>query len=358
VLSLATAAAPVVLTVDWATPDPSVAARASLSEWAEARGVRLADPRTTPHAARAPDLAIGDAVEEELERSRDAITAHDARAADAALAKAEAALHAHPELPQAAWLLAEVLRAETLRSRMLTPRDPAAAARTWARAVALDGGRATGLGESPDADAPVAPAEGSEVTVDLPMGDPMDVRLDGVLVDARGARAAPGEHQVTVSRRRDGELAWAGWVTVEHGTPARVVLPHASPCSAEDVGSARVADGVVEATSVACPDWVFVRERLDGPAGDLTIATCAGAACGTLLDWRVAAVGPLLPERRTHGKGWPTWATWTLVGAGAAAVTVGSLAAAGVFRPTHDEPVFTTGGLHVSSLPGGELHAP
>ncbi len=357
------AATPTVLTVHWSpmpgqADTPSAAARRSLIEWAEARGVRLAEPAEGALPAVTADPAIGDAVEEQLERARDAITAHDPNGADTALTRAEALLHAHPELPQAAWLLAEVERARSARWRGLPPVGGVGgatdSARAWSRAAGLDGGRSGGVGE---ADAGSARDGGAVAMVDGPEAvDGVEVRVDGVAgTTHRLANTAATEHQVTVTRLRDGVLLWAGWVTLDRDGHVRIALPPAVECSADDLRAARLATLEVSAPGVRCPDWIFVEEDARAPARrdrgaevTLEIAWCSGDRCGPPLEWRVGPPGPVLPDRRAQGA-WPAWATWTIVGASAAAVTVATLAATGVFRPTHDEPLFTTGGLHISA---------
>ena len=69
------------------------------------------------------DLTIADRVEKELDRAREAIAALDADVAERALARAETLLREHPELPQAAWLRAEVHRSWAARWTRVEPRD-------------------------------------------------------------------------------------------------------------------------------------------------------------------------------------------------------------------------------------------
>lgn len=95
----------------------------ALVEWGRARGLRIvtASERVGGGALRV-DPSIADHVENELDRARDAISALDADAAERALARAEALLREHPELPQAAWLRAEVHRAWAARFTRIEPR--------------------------------------------------------------------------------------------------------------------------------------------------------------------------------------------------------------------------------------------
>jgi len=340
--------------VQWDAPDaarvPSTDARRALDEWAEARGFRLVAPRPSPLPIVAVDATVAASVEDELDHARDALTALDAPATDHALANAEALLRDHPELPQAAWLRAEVLRARATRFRRLPPHDAARSTADWLDAASLDGGRVAGVGEvAPAAGLPAGPM--GTVVVERAGDDDADhavVRLDGVLVPGATLATVAGEHQLTVTY--EGALVRAAWVTVEAGKTLRITPPEPAACSPHDLGRARLVDGRVVATGIRCRAWVFARESATS-RGELSLATCEGAACGTPFIWSVGPMGPVLPEARRATMRWPAWATWTLVGAGAAAVAGATLAATGVLRPTHAEPVFTTGGLHTSSLP-------
>jgi hypothetical protein len=326
---------------------PSLAARRSLQEWAEARGFHLVEPAGPPLPAIVPDAVMADAVEEEIERARDATTALDTAAAERALTKADALLGAHPELPEAAWLEAEVLRAWGTRWQRLAPRDEPRSRTAWARAAALDGGRATGLGEV------AATTKTANVTAALSLPSPLDgeperevTRLDGVVVQGSTLVAPGGQHQLTVSY--DGALVWAGWVTLDDGKVVRVTLPEPSACAGQDLARARLVNGTVVATGVLCGEWVFAEEA-PSATGELFLASCEEGQCGAPFRWRVGAFGPVLPPSRRGVEHWPVWATWVIIGASAAAIGGATLAATGVFRPTHDEPVLTTGGLHTSA---------
>src|SRR5689334_19908131 len=85
-------------------------ARRTLETWARTHGIALAPARNETASAIAIDASLAGAIEGEIERARDAVMALDVDLAEHALARAEASLHDHPELPQAAWLLAEVER--------------------------------------------------------------------------------------------------------------------------------------------------------------------------------------------------------------------------------------------------------
>jgi hypothetical protein len=347
---------PAVTTV-WATSDdaPSVAARESLAKWAEARGVHLVEPSSGLPPPLAPDASIANIVEEHLEHARDAVAALDRAGADRELTAAVATLHLHPELPQASWLLAEVERARATRWRRLSPRDAAESERVWARAAALDGGRARGLGEERErgsTDAATRTVKAQLVMEGRTEGRSLLVTLDGHAVVGGALMGDEGDHRLVV--REDGAIVTTAWVSLSDGATIRAPLPEETPCSRGDFARVRVdpGHGAVLAAGVQCDDWVFAREEPGGAPVTLTLTTCSGDSCGPLLTWRVGEEQPVLPEaRRSHP--WPAWATWTIVGASAVAVAAATLAASGVFRPTHDEPVFTTGGLHVAEIVRG-----
>lgn len=337
------------VTVLWVTspdaPSPAEDAQRSLLEWARARGVHLEQPRVSHALGLQADPSVADRVEEGLEQAKDAVIALDTDGAEQALASAEGLVRAHPELPQAGWLLAEVLRGWATRWQRLTPKDPARALEAWTRAAALDGGRASGVGDVASSAHPAA------VLARLVLDGEGEARLDGVPVKEGALHTAEGDHQLTVTR--DGRLVWAAWVTLGEGTLVRVAVPGAPACSREDLASAHVIEGHLASDKVRCPSWVLAEpiRSASGALGGLALTMCEADHCGTSVRWSVGWV-----EGHPHGpdktaRHWPVWATWVLAGAGVAAATGVTLAAAGVFRPVHDEPVFTTGGLHTTSLP-------
>ena len=95
------------VTLVWLAPEsPDGEQSRALTAWARAHGVRLG----LPHEEKPPrtisvDARLAEDVEKLLDRVRDAIAGRDADAADRGLAAAESALRAHPELPQASFLM-------------------------------------------------------------------------------------------------------------------------------------------------------------------------------------------------------------------------------------------------------------
>lgn len=291
-----------------------------LQAWAAARGLRLVAPSAGGRHVVAVDPKIATRVEEALHAARELVTQHDAEGAERALARAEALLRAHPELPQAPWLLAEVERGWAMRFSRLDPVDTARAARAWRAATALDGGRLAGVGETAAAPEPAVPFS-LQVA-----GGGTTLRLDGNAIEPGASRASPGLHQL-VARTEAGDVVFAEWIAIAPGALVRVVLPTPEPCSSGDLSS----------RAPACATWVRARES----GGTFFVRTCNDSGCGPEL-----AVAPLIAEPPRHPvvvrHGLPVWATWTLVGASVVVAGVAAGAIGWAALPTTTRTVFTT----------------
>lgn len=320
---------------------PSDDARRALDAWARARGISLAAPTSAGPTGLAPDLAVADRVEQELDRAREATAGLDGDATDRALSRAAADLVAHPELPQAAWLMAEVDRAWSVRYARIEPVDAARSARMWREAEGLDGGRASGIGD-PRA---TAPQPGVAFSLVAPAG--VTARVDGVIVPSGKVVATAAPHVVVAER--DGVVLWASWVNVAAGMT--VTLPALSACTADDLSSARLEGDHVEGHGVRCGSWIAAAIA-DDPSG-VRIATCEAGGCGPLVEWRVLRAPPFDPgtESRARPGPWPAWATWTIVGVGAAGAAVAVVLASGALQSRPTETNFVNGGIHTSTLP-------
>jgi hypothetical protein len=326
-----------VATIAWIAPGPADAEQArTLASWGRARGVRLVPPREDRAPALAVDPKVADDVDALLDRARDALAARDADAVDRSLGAAESTLRAHPELPQAAWLMAEVERVRALRLRRLAPVDADAAEKAWERAEAIDGGRVAGVGEQSGTAHP-APA-----TIALDVAPAAAGRwLDGVEASGGALATHAGLHTLVVTW--EGAPVWAAWLDTPAGSSAvHVVAPAAPPCSADDVRHARVTGDVLDATGVRCPSWVAAAPSPEG----VRVAVCEQDRCGPLLPWRAPVAWTWTPGTAEPGSGgrWPAWATWGIVGTAAAVVTVGVIAAAGGFKGSTNETQFVSGG--------------
>jgi hypothetical protein len=309
----------------------------ALEEWGRARGVRLLLPGGAVAPTIPVDLSVGDRVEEDLERARDAESALDADLTERLLARAESLLRAHPELPQCAWLMAEVERGWSVRWGRVPPRDSERAAAAWRRARDLDGGRQAGLGEQR------AAAIDPDVPFVLSLGGDGEARIDGVRVAPGPLHGTVGEHQLTVTRERG--LVWAGWVTVADGATVRVALPSPPACSSEELSRVVLDGGSVRANGVRCERWIVAEPGARD--GVVDVATCMFDRCGTLLQWSIGGTGTWVPDARPDSRfHWPAWASWTLVGLGAAAITGTTLALTGVFHEAAPNTPFVTGQVH------------
>jgi hypothetical protein len=278
-----------------------------LASWAESRHVLLGvAPRASWPGVHEPEnVAIE--VEGLLRDARAALDSGDPRAAEAALEAAESRLREQPP-PQAAWLLAEILRMEAERLRA---DEPDRAARVLEQSHSLETGRAPSfrdpLSEPPAAAAPLHPLEGTLA------GDA--IYVDALLHDT--AQLPPGEHHVRVVRR--GAAVFSGWVTAGN-RPARIRTAGPPPCSDLDLAGTRiVGDRPHAPRSVSCPRWAVARDTSDG----IAIAICERDACGSLLPWRrgqgevLSAPAQVVPPTSSF----PAWLGWTIAGVATATAT-------------------------------------
>lgn len=331
------------VTVVWMAPAlaPEPQQARALASWAHAHGVRLELPRTETPRAIPVDLHAGDDVERLLDRVRDAIAGRDAEAADRALAAAESTLRARPELPQASWLMAEVERARSMRFRRLPPLDEEAAERAWMRAEALDGGRLQGVGER------AATAHPPEATITLePLPTGATTWVDGRATAAPGGvvTTRAGVHAVVLTW--DDVPVWASWIEAPAGSSTvHLTVTGPTPCSSGDLGAGRLVSGRIDAEHVRCAAWVAA---LAGPhPSSVLVATCQADRCGALLEWSSPPVAnwAWTPPPQHPPGGWPSWATWGLVGAGAVIATSVVLVASGALQTGPTETRFVSGGI-------------
>jgi hypothetical protein len=182
------------------------------------------------------------------------------------------------------------------------------------------------------------------------------VRLDGVALapkttDERSATytldIVAAEHQIVAAQ--GGETTFASWVVVAAGgAPVELHLEGGGRCDAPAFASVAREGDRVDAHGVSCARWVAA---VPGEKkGSVLVARCELDACGPLLEWRTAPLGPTMPdEPAAHGPGWPKWATWALVGAGA--LTAGSIAivASGALESRPNETRFVSGGVRTQA---------
>ncbi len=328
-------------TVVWLSSQPPDAQESrTLAGWSSAHGVRLTPPVEADVVPIPVDPKVADRVEGLLDRARDALAAHEGTEADAALDAAEALLRAHAELLQGAWLMAEVLRARATRWRRVPPIDVEAAEDAWQRAEALDGGRVAGVGEEAAAKPPPAAA----LTLDL---SPDDARawLDGKPATAGDVVTSAGLHALVVHWA--GAPVWAAWFDAPAGhSTVRIATQVAPACSSDDVARAHLdGRGEIEGRRVRCPTWFAATPG--ATEGAVRLAMCEADHCGPLSEWRSAPSWSWSPSVRDADvrRRWPAWATWTLVGGGAAIAASVVVLATGVLQGAPSETRFVSGGI-------------
>jgi len=297
-------------------------------------------------------MSLADAAEQDLAMAHDAVPARDLDTAERALARAEALLRAHPELPNGSWLMAEVHRGWA-SIWGLPNGDAERASLAWMRAASLDGGRAPGVGETSGgrprdtrANIVLEGLEGEDGPGQGPY--PTELWIDGEARRRGELVLPPGDHQVALWR--DGTLVWAEWVSIGDASTILIHAPVAAPCSLGDFANVRVGARGIAAAGVSCPKWVTA--TVATPARGLLVATCERSDCGELLEWRVGLstagfVAPTSPEAAGHS---PDWKAWGLLGAAAVIVTGGVLVAAGAFRASPTSTEFVSGGLRTHAL--------
>jgi hypothetical protein len=304
--------------------------RADLDAFAHSRLLRLEAPRENAApfriatSAYAPDAVAQ--IESSLEQARNAAASLEQSRALAALERAELVLREHPELPQSAWLMAEIL--EQLAELESTAPDGAQAADALrVRACALQGPRAAPFSDR-ETERELETLGTQQVSVEgLEPRDALEwdgVRSEGTLV------SPPGEHHARVSRGK--RLLWAGWTQLEAGeTRVRLPVPETVACSADDVGAGYFAAGqAVPAAHARCQSYVLARASESG----IEAALCERERCGKVVSWARAhdGVARRAPSKTT------LWPYAIAASAGAIVITGVVLWQTGVF----DRPQPTT----------------
>lgn len=299
-------------TLVWVGEEPADAASsAALSAWARSRAIGLVAPAPLSRAALPLDLGVAGTVEDLLASARDALTGRSGAEVDRALTAAQDLLSAHPDLPNAAWLMAEVERARAARWLRIAPTETQAAERASSRADALDGGRMAGAGETE-----ATMAQAATITLQMRHSREAQIWIDGSPVSTGAIESRSGPHAIVVTWL--GAPIWAAWVETPPGASTVTLSDLDAPaCSTADLEGAHVEGDRVDAELARCGRWVVATHGL--APGSIRVATCEASQCGPLTEWRPSPVWsqPLTPERQRRA-GWPAWATWGLVGTGVA----------------------------------------
>ena len=311
--------------------EPSKGERALLANYARQKRVALVAPTPTPAApypAYSREFVLD--IEGRLDEARTLASSLDEERALGLLAAIERDLVDHPELPQAAWLLAEHHRiaADVRRG---DPSGSAEAAELSRQARVLEGPRVSAFGATDDGTLPPEPSVRLTVA-DLDARDALEI--DGASGGAE-RRIERGIHQIRVLR--DGELVFAGWSKLGDGATVTLGVRPLVPCSSEDLAGVEATAGSLAAVHpVSCAHWFVARRR----PGGLDIASCQAGAC--------SGFTPLVPAE-PKDKGFPAWATVALVGGGVLATGFVAAWAAGRFDPAPRAPTpkteFVYGGL-------------
>jgi hypothetical protein len=300
--------------------------RADLEGFAQTRLLRLEAPRENAAAFRqgavyAPDVVAQ--IEVLLEEARNATASLEQSRALSALEHAERLLRDHPELPQAAWLMAEQLEL-TAEVESTAPDGASSSVVLRKRAAVLEGPRATPFSDHAPSAEPEAPAPHA-LSAEGP--EPSDrLEWDGVRTGLELSTTA-GEHHVRVSRNN--RLLWAGWVTVGDNEPSvHLPVPETPACSGDDIGAGHFEGGrAIAAAHARCVSYVLARARA---GGGIDAALCERDACGKIVIFQATPPGTAVA---TAEHGWPRWATYGAIAAGVVSTGI-VLWRAGVFdRP-------------------------
>jgi hypothetical protein len=302
--------------------------RALLEDFARQKRIALVAPAPTPALSYPPyrtELVLD--LEGRLEESRILASSLDEERALATLSSIERDLVMHPELPQAAWLLAEHHRILS-EVRRGDPSSVAEADALWRAALVLEGPRAPAFGAGSE----TRTTSSSPFKLRFRDLTPRDVlEIDGASGGAE-RHVVPGVHHLRVLR--DERLVHAGWARLGEHTEVVLGVRPLRACSEEDLSPTQ-ANGatVVPPRGVLCERWVVARRR----AGTLEVASCQKSACSSFQ--------PLAARDPTRGV--PPWAV-AATGLGMMAATLLTVWATGGFEPEpapQGRPVFVYGGL-------------
>ncbi|HKO52535.1 MAG TPA: hypothetical protein VJV79_32730 [Polyangiaceae bacterium] len=297
--------------------------RADLAAFAHSRLLRLEAPRENAAsyhvgaAAYAPDAVAQ--IESSLEEARNAAASLEQSRALGALERAERVLREHPELPQSAWLMAEILE-QSAEVESSAPDGTDAANALRKRAAVLEGPRAAPFSDrAPEREAEMADSH----RVSIEGLEPEDVlEWDGLRSQAT-VLAAAGDHHARVAR--GGRLLWAGWTKLGADEPSlRLPVPETVACSPDDIGRGYFAAGrAVPAPHARCDSYVLARAR----EGGIEAALCDRERCGQVVIWRHPAAAP--QTEPTSEK--TIWPYAIAASAGALVITGLALWSSGVF---------------------------
>ncbi|MCA9630534.1 MAG: hypothetical protein KC766_22840 [Myxococcales bacterium] len=295
----------------------------ALESYELAHGLATRKPSSAARAASPYPRRVATQVEAALERARTLSGSLQDTEARAQVGHAQRMLRRHPELPQAAWQMAECLRLEAQLLARTTETKSAAEAALRAATI-LDGGRTLGVDEAALGGLDSQPPSPIEFRVEIPPGAELSVDGAASVTRISRLRLAPGLHHVRVTRH-DRPLH-AAWVELSAETP-NLPLPinPSERCSEDEFAALRRAPTAgASLKSVGCERWLMARP-LPGPTvgARVQVRRCSGSRCSAWVTWspnlQLDYAGPA--QEFDHEAGWPDWATYAIVGASALAIT-------------------------------------
>jgi hypothetical protein len=317
-----------VLTLVWLSATGLQAHQGDLQAWSRAHQVALRP--ALEQLSPAYDPATAETIEVQLESHRTALGMQQADVA--ALERTCQQIVAHPELPQAAWLLAECDRLSALA--LAQGGDTLAAAQHQRAANALEGPRAGVYSEAAPTLAPLEPVAVVETEIVGPR--PTDrVFLDGEPIPSRTLTTV-GTHHLRVLR--DEAVLWSGWLQVAAQGGPLLVPSAAQPCSSQELSGIEIRSSqVVVPQDVTCTSWAVARPQADGKGID--VWRCRADRCEGPEQW------PVPTDRTPDEKSAGAWYVWPLVGVGVALGTAAVLWQTGAFdrEQQPDRPFTITG---------------
>jgi hypothetical protein len=309
------------LTLVWLSSTTLAPHQAELHAWSRAHQVVLRPAADAPSLGYDP--AVAEAIEVELDKGRTALAMHQPDAV--ALVNVCRQIVQHPELPQAAWLLAECHRLNALISAHGV--DAVTAAQRLQAANALEGARAPAYSSDPIILAPLEPLAVVEIETIGPRASDV-VFLDGEPFPVRGLTSV-GTHHVRVVR--NDAVLWSGWLEVA-AQGGRLRIPvSVPPCSTQELSQIAVTGSrVAVPQDVTCPSWLIARPQADGIGVD--VWQCRTNRCGELQQW------PASQRQSREATAGTAWYVWPLVGVGVALGTAAVLWQTGAFDRDTPEP--------------------
>jgi len=309
------------LTLVWLSATGLKAHQGDLDAWSKAHDATLKPPAVV--APSAYDPAVAEAIELELESARTAVAVQ--QAGPESVASACRLIAEHPDLPQAAWLMAECQRLTAIA--WLQSGSSVEAAQQHRAADALEGHRAPVYSLSAAPLAPLEPGAVVEIEAKGPRASD-DFYLDGERVSLRTLTGV-GSHHVRVIRHDI--VLWSGWLEVAaQGGPLNIPLA-VQPCATSDVSDVVLnGDQPSVPSDVQCPNWLIARSAR---GSGIDLWHCHAEVCNQSERWPLPTIARNETRKETSSGG---WYVWPLVGVGVALGTAAVLWQTGAFDSSQE----------------------